>query len=305
MMIEMTTQSTGETDPAHGSGLAPDAPAPPGPFRLAAARHGDPARSGVEIGGVRLGGGGFSIIAGPCAVESRERTLGIAESVREGGAAMLRGGAYKPRSSPYSFRGLGAEGLEILAEAKRRTGLPVVTELVDVRDVAAVAEVADVVQIGARNMQNYALLEEAGHSGCAVLLKRGLAATLEELLMAAEYVLRTGNQRVILCERGIRTHESAYRFTLDLLAVPALREMTHLPVIVDPSHAAGRRDWVRSMALAAAASGADGIIVEVHDEPEQALCDGPQAIRTERFGELAERATAIAALAAEEAPAFA
>ena len=193
---------------------------------------------------------------------------------------MLRGGAYKPRSSPYSFQGLGREGLAILAEARERTGLPVVTELLDVRDLEDVVAVADVIQVGARNMQNYPLLTEIGRTDRAVLLKRGLAATLDELLMAAEYVLKEGNERVILCERGIRSHETAYRFTLDLLAVPALRERTSLPVFVDPSHAPGRSDWVEPMSLAAAAAGADGIIVEVHDDPENALCDGPQALDT-------------------------
>jgi 3-deoxy-7-phosphoheptulonate synthase len=220
--------------------------------------------------------------------------------VRDAGAAMLRGGAYKPRTSPYSFQGLGLEGLRLLQEAKEETGLPVVTELVDVRDVEDVAEVADVIQVGARNMQNYNLLTEIGRTGCAVLLKRGLAATLEELLMAAEYVLKEGNERVVLCERGIRTYESSYRFTLDLLAIPALREMTHLPVIVDPSHAAGRRDWVRPMSMAAAAAGADGIIVEVHNEPEAAICDGPQALATEEFADYVQQLRAVAAVAGGE-----
>jgi 3-deoxy-7-phosphoheptulonate synthase len=210
---------------------------------------------------------------------------------------MLRGGAYKPRTSPYSFQGLGAEGLRFLQEAKEETGLPVVTELMDVRDIADVVEVADVIQVGARNMQNYSLLSEAGRTGIPVLLKRGLSSTLEELLMAAEYVLKEGNENVMLCERGIRTFETAYRFTLDLLAVPALRELSHLPVIVDPSHAAGRRDWVKPMSLAAAAAGADGIIVEVHNEPEEAICDGPQAVPTEAFAEYAEQLQRIAEVA--------
>jgi 3-deoxy-7-phosphoheptulonate synthase len=213
---------------------------------------------------------------------------------------MLRGGAYKPRTSPYSFQGLGAEGLRLLLEAKEETGLPVVTELMDVRDVADVVEVADVIQIGARSMQNYSLLSEAGRTGLAVLLKRGLSSTLEELLMAAEYVLKEGNENVMLCERGIRTFETTYRFTLDLLAIPALRELSHLPVIVDPSHAAGRRDWVQPMSLAAAAAGADGIIVEVHNEPDEAICDGPQAIATERFADYAEQLRVIAEIAGKE-----
>lgn len=254
-------------------------------------------RRTIPIGDAEIGGEGFALIAGPCAVESREQTLTVADAVAAGGATMLRGGAYKPRTSPYSFQGLGVEGLAILAEAKRRTGLPIVTELVDVRDVEDVVAVADAVQVGARNMQNYPLLTELGRSERAVLLKRGLAASLDELVMAAEYVLKEGNDRVILCERGIRTHERAYRFTLDLLAVPALREMTDLPVIVDPSHAPGRRDWVEPMSLAAAAAGADGIIVEVHGEPETAVCDGPQALPTAGFGDYAARVLAVAEIA--------
>ncbi len=254
-------------------------------------------RRTLEIDGRTVGGDGFTLIAGPCTVESREQTLEVADAVASGGAAMLRGGAYKPRTSPYSFQGLGRPGLEVLAEAKARTGLPIVTELMDVRDVEDVIEVADVIQVGARNMQNYPLLTEIGRTGCAVLLKRGFAASLAELLMSAEYILKEGNDRIILCERGIRTHESAYRFTLDLLAIPALKEMSDLPVIVDPSHAPGRRDWVRSMSLAAAAAGADGIIVEVHDDPDNALCDGPQALPTEDFGEYAEQVRTVAEIA--------
>jgi 3-deoxy-7-phosphoheptulonate synthase len=235
-----------------------------------------------------VGGGHFAIIAGPCTVESRDGLLEIARGVADGGATMLRGGAYKPRTSPYSFQGLGVEGLRLLAEAREETGLPIVTELLDVRDAADVAEVADVVQIGARNMQNYALLAEAGRTGLPVLLKRGLSATLEELVSAAEYVLNEGNPNVILCERGVRTFETAYRFTLDLLAIPALRELTDLPVVVDPSHAAGRREWVTPMSLAAAAAGADGVIVEVHAQPETALCDGRQSLALEDFAAYAE-----------------
>lgn len=271
-----------------------------GPYRLASAESRGGAPSIVEVAGRRIGGGSFGLIAGPCTVESREQTLAVAESVAAGGASMLRGGAYKPRTSPYSFQGLGRAGLALLAEARERTGLPIVTELLDARDVEDVAAVADVIQIGARNMQNYALLAEAGRTPCAVLLKRGLSATLEELLSAAEYVLKEGNERVILCERGIRTHESAYRFTLDLLAIPALQEMSHLPVIVDPSHAPGRRDWVESMSLAAAAAGADGIIVEVHNRPDEAICDGPQALPTEEFAGYAERLRRAADLAGKD-----
>ena len=248
----------------------------------------------------RLGGGHFGIIAGPCTVEGRDMILETARGVARGGATMLRGGAYKPRTSPYSFQGLGVEGLRLLQEAKEETGLPIVTELLDVRDAEHVAEVADVIQIGARNMQNYALLAEAGRTGVPVLIKRGLSATLEELLLAAEYILKEDNPNVVLCERGIRTFEGAYRFTLDLMAVPALKAMTDLPVIVDPSHAPGRRDWVTSMSLAAAAAGADGIIVEVHPEPEKALCDGPQSLALESFGEYAEQVKRVAEIAGNE-----
>jgi 3-deoxy-7-phosphoheptulonate synthase len=267
------------------------------PYKLAshALRHG--AQSVLEIGGRKIGGEHFALIAGPCTVESRDQTLITADAVAAAGAAMFRGGAYKPRTSPYAFQGLGQEGLRMLAEAKERTGLPIVTELMDTRDIDAVAEVADVVQIGARNMQNYALLSEVGRSGIPVLIKRGLSSTLDELLMAAEYVLKEGNENVILCERGIRTFETAYRFTLDLTAIPVLKELTHLPVIVDPSHAAGRRALVTPLSLAAAAAGADGIIVEVHPEPEEAICDGPQQLRADAFAEYAaqvERAAAVA-----------
>jgi 3-deoxy-7-phosphoheptulonate synthase len=220
--------------------------------------------------------------------------------VRDSGAQMLRGGAYKPRTSPYSFQGLGDAGLPLLAEAKDETGLPIVTELMDVRDLDAVLEVADVIQVGARNMQNYTLLTELGRAGRPVLLKRGLSSTIEELLMSAEYVLKEGNPNVILCERGIRTFEPAYRFTLDLMAVPVLRELSHLPVVIDPSHAAGRRDWVLPMSLAAAAAGADGIIVEIHPEPEQAICDGPQALRTEGFADYVRQLEAAAQLAGKD-----
>ncbi|MGB2851620.1 MAG: 3-deoxy-7-phosphoheptulonate synthase [Solirubrobacterales bacterium] len=270
------------------------------PYKLASSqfRKGEP--SVFEVDNVRVGGDDFALIAGPCTVESRDQTLEIARCVSEAGAAMLRGGAYKPRTSPYSFQGLGVEGLRLLQEAKEETGLPIVTELMDVRDVEDVAEVADVIQVGARNMQNYTLLTEIGRTNRAVLLKRGLSATLEELLMAAEYVLKEGNERVMLCERGIRTHETAYRFTLDLLAIPALKEMSHLPVIVDPSHATGRRDWVRPMSMAAAAAGADGIIVEVHNEPEAAICDGPQALPTEGFDDFVAQLRAVADVAGKE-----
>src|SRR3712207_2604851 len=260
------------------------------PYKLASSQMRDP--TVIEIDGRKIGGDHFSLIAGPCTVESRDQTLTTARAVRDAGASLFRGGAYKPRSSPYAFQGLGQEGLRLLAEARAETGLPIVTELMDARDLDPVLEVADVIQVGARNMQNYSLLSEIGRSGRPALIKRGLSATLEELLMAAEYVLKEGNPNVLLCERGIRTFEPAYRFTLDLTAVPVLKELTHLPVVVDPSHAAGRRSLVEPLSLAAAAAGADGIIVEVHPEPEAAICDGPQALYADRFAEYAEKVEA-------------
>jgi 3-deoxy-7-phosphoheptulonate synthase len=267
------------------------------PYKLASAQitHGE--RTVLDIEGRKVGGDNFALIAGPCTVETREQTLETARVVRDAGATLLRGGAYKPRTSPYAFQGLGQEGLRLLAEAKAETGLPIVTELMDMRDIDPVLEVADVVQIGARNMQNYPLLAEIGRSGRPALLKRGLSSTLDELLMAAEYILKEGNPNVMLCERGIRTFETAYRFTLDLMAVPVLKELTHLPVIVDPSHAAGRRDLVTPLSLAAAAVGADGIIVEVHPKPEEAICDGPQALRAEDFASYAAAVEQAAQLA--------
>jgi len=265
------------------------------PLACGASRRGE--RTVLDIGGAAIGGEHFALIAGPCAVESRDQTLSTARVVRDAGAAMLRGGAYKPRTSPYSFSGLGEAGLRILADAKAQTGLPIVTELIDVRDLEAVVAVADVIQIGARNMQNYTLLTEVGRSGCPVVIKRGLSSTIEELLMAAEYVLREGNEHVILCERGIRTFETAYRFTLDLAAIPVLRELSHLPVIVDPSHAAGRRDLVEPLSLAAAAAGADGIIVEVHPAPDEAICDGAQALHADDFASFAAKVEQVAAIA--------
>jgi 3-deoxy-7-phosphoheptulonate synthase len=267
------------------------------PYKLASSQitHGE--RTVIDIEGRKIGGDHFALIAGPCTVESRAQTLQTAHAVKDAGATLLRGGAYKPRTSPYAFQGLGQEGLRLLAEAKAETGLPIVTELMDMRDIDAVLEVADVVQIGARNMQNYPLLSEVGRSGRPTLLKRGLSSTLDELLMAAEYILKEGNPNVMLCERGIRTFETAYRFTLDLMAVPVLKELTHLPVIVDPSHAAGRRELVRPLSLAAAAAGADGIIVEVHPNPDEAICDGPQALRADDFAEYAAAVEQAAALA--------
>jgi 3-deoxy-7-phosphoheptulonate synthase len=267
------------------------------PYKLAGRELRHDSDTVLEIGGRKVGGSHFALIAGPCTVESRDQTLTAARQVAAGGATFMRGGAYKPRTSPYAFQGLGQEGLRLLAEAKEETGLPVVTELMDARDLEAVAEVADVVQVGARNMQNYALLSEVGRAGIPVLLKRGLSSTLEELLMASEYVLKEGNEDVMLCERGIRTFETAYRFTLDITAVPVLKELSHLPVIVDPSHAAGRRDLVTPLALAAAAAGADGVIVEVHPNPDQAICDGPQQLVGDEFGEFARAVESAAAVA--------
>ena len=252
---------------------------------------------GLQVAGRRIGGGSFALIAGPCAVESREQLLETASAVVAAGGTLLRGGAYKPRTSPYSFQGLGEEGLALLEEARAQTGLPVVTEVLDPRDVELVVEVADVLQIGSRNMHNYALLREAGRSGAPVLLKRGLSSTLDELMLSAEYLLAEGNESVILCERGIRTFEHAYRFTLDLMAVPVLKERTHLPVMVDPSHAAGRRELVMPLSLAAAAAGADGLLVEVHPRPDDAICDGRQSLQTAELPGYVERVRAAASVA--------
>jgi 3-deoxy-7-phosphoheptulonate synthase len=267
------------------------------PYKLSSAQLRSGERSVFEIGGRRIGGEHFALIAGPCTVESREQVLETARVVKDAGAAMFRGGAYKPRTSPYAFQGLGQEGLKMLAEAKAETGMPIVTELMDIRDLDLVLEVADVIQIGARNMQNYPLLAEIGRSGRPALLKRGLSAPLDELLMAAEYILKEGNPNVMLCERGIRTFETDHRrVTLDLMAVPILKELSHLPVIVDPSHAAGRRELVLPLSLAAAAAGADGIIVETHPNPEEAVCDGPQALRADGFAEYVGEVERVAAI---------
>ena len=238
----------------------------------------------VEIAGRPIGGGAFGLIAGPCAVESRDQTFASARACKAAGATALRGGAYKPRTSPYAFQGLGKPGLDILAEARDETGLPIGTELMDVRQLVDVLEVADMLQLGARNMQNFDLLREVGRTNVPVLLKRGLAATVEEWLLSAEYIAREGNQDVVLCERGIRTFETGTRSTLDISAVPSAKQHTGLPVIVDPSHAAGKRDLILPMARAAVVAGADGLIVEVHPAPENALCDGPQALHADTFG---------------------
>ncbi len=250
----------------------------------------------LDIAGRAVGPGTFCLIAGPCTVESSEQTFAIATSVAAAGASMLRGGAFKPRTSPFAFQGLGTEALEILTEARALTGLPIVSELLDITQAEVFREHVDVIQIGARNMQNYTLLREIGQMGMPVVLKRGLSATIDELLQAADYLLQ-GTDQVILCERGIRTFETATRFTLDLSAIPALRQRTHLPVIVDPSHASGDRRLVGPLAAAAAAVGADGLLVEVHDDPTHAHCDGPQQLATADFAEFVERVAAHAALA--------
>src|SRR6195952_5949011 len=270
------------------------------PYKLASRQLKGDQRTVLEIGGRKVGGDHFALIAGPCTVETRDQTLDTADAMLAAGATMFRGGAYKPRTSPYAFQGLGQEGLRLLAEAKERTGLPIVTECMDARDLEAVAEVADVIQLGARNMQNYTLLTEVGRSGVPVLIKRGLSSTIEELLMAAEYILKEGNEAVMLCERGIRTFEPGYRFTLDLMAVPVLKELTHLPIVVDPSHAAGRRDLVTPLSLAAAAVGADGIIVEIHPDPDTAICDGPPQLVADEFSEYLRKVEAAAELAGKE-----
>jgi 3-deoxy-7-phosphoheptulonate synthase len=250
----------------------------------------------IEVGGRQIGGSHFALVAGPCTVETREQTLETARAVAAAGATMLRGGSFKPRSSPYAFQGMGLEALQILREASEETGLPVVTELLDPRHVEAVADLADVIQIGARNMQNFPLLAEVGKVDRPVLLKRAPSASVEELLLAAEYVAKEGNERILLCERGIKTFEHSTRYTLDLGSVAVLKEETHLPVIVDPSHAAGRRDLILPLSRAAAAVGADGIMVEVHPRPEEALCDGPQQVPAAEFGELASEVAEIVAL---------
>jgi 3-deoxy-7-phosphoheptulonate synthase len=256
------------------------------PFKLTS-REFHEADTIIDVGHTQIGGGTLSVMAGPCAVEGRDQLLTTADSVAAAGATILRGGAFKPRTSPYSFQGLGMDGLRFLAEARDRTGLPIVTEVMEPSQVEIVSLHADILQVGARNMQNYPLLQAVGRASKPVMLKRGLAATIEEWLMAAEYIVSTGNPDVILCERGIRTFETYTRNTLDLAAVPLLHHLTHLPVIVDPSHATGKRWLVRSMALAAVASGADGIMVEVHPDPDDALSDGEQSLTLEQFSEMA------------------
>ena len=246
----------------------------------------------IPVGNTQVGGGVFSVIAGPCSIESEEQVCLIAAAVKASGATMLRGGAFTPRTSPYAFQGLRGHGLELLLEAKRLTGLPVVTEIMDLSQLPLFDEV-DVIQVGARNMQNFELLKELGHTGKPILIKRGLANTLQELLMSAEYVMAGGNEKVILCERGIRTFETATRNTLDLSAVPMLKKLTHLPVIVDPSHATGISWMVKPMALAATAAGADGLMIEVHNDPKRALCDGAQSLTPEAFRDVMEGVRAV------------
>ncbi len=261
-----------------------------------------PNDSVFPIDGCSIGGKDLVIIAGPCAVEDRSQMLETAQAVREAGAQALRGGAFKPRTSPYAFQGLGEEGLELLAEAREVTGLPVVTEVMSPEMVPMVTKYADVLQIGARNMQNFALLNAAGESQHPVLLKRGIAATIEEFLMAAEYILSHGNRRVILCERGIRTFETATRNTTDINAIPVLKSLTHLPVILDPSHSTGNWQFVAPVARAGIAAGADGLIIEVHCDPEKALSDGAQSLKPERFAELVRQTRLLAEVVGRSVP---
>lgn len=246
----------------------------------------------VDVSGVKIGGGNFALIAGPCSVENRDQIVEIAKAVKASGAKLLRGGAFKPRTSPYDFQGLQAQGLELLLEAKRETGLPIVTEIMS-SDHLALFEDVDLIQVGARNMQNFELLKDLGKIKKPILLKRGLANTMKEFLMSAEYIMANGNENVILCERGIRTYETYTRNTLDLSAVPMLHELTHLPVIVDPSHATGIARMVKPMAMAAAACNADGIMIEVHNNPQKALCDGAQSLTPEQFDDVAKRVMKI------------
>jgi 3-deoxy-7-phosphoheptulonate synthase len=256
------------------------------PYKLVSREH-HPEATTVQVGGVPIGPDTFTLIAGPCAVETPEQTLAAAQMAKAAGATLLRGGAYKPRTSPYAFQGLGKRGLEILADVRAETGLPVVTEVVDASDVALVAEWADMLQVGTRNMQNFALLQAVGSAGRPVMLKRGMTATYEEWLMAAEYIAQRGNLDIVLCERGVRTFETGTRNTLDISAVPMMHTLSHLPVVVDPSHSGGRRDLVVPLTRAAIAVGADAVIVDVHPDPTTALCDGPQALYGEELDALA------------------
>ena len=257
------------------------------PFKQANRKF-HPTDSIISVGDVKIGGGHFAMIAGPCSVETEEQIISVAQSVKESGADILRGGAYKPRTSPYAFQGLKDEGLRLLVEAKKATGLPIITEIMNIRTLELFEDV-DIIQVGARNMQNFDMLQELGKTKKPILLKRGLANTLQELLMSAEYIMSEGNENIILCERGIRTYETYTRNTLDLSAIPVLHELSHLPVVIDPSHATGKARLVPSMAVAAAAAGADGIMVEVHNNPTCALCDGAQSLTPEQFADLNQK----------------
>ncbi|CAG0984052.1 3-deoxy-7-phosphoheptulonate synthase [Anaerolineae bacterium] len=263
------------------------------PYKIASREY-HPDDTQVPLNGINVGGPDLAIIAGPCSVEGRSEIIEIAHIVREAGATALRGGAFKPRTSPYAFQGLGEEGLRYLAEAREQTGLPIVTEVMDPALVPLVCQYADVLQIGARNMQNYALLNAVGESQFPVLLKRGMSSTIEELLMAAEYILSHGNMRVMLCERGIRTYETATRNTFDINAIPVLKHLSHLPVIADPSHGTGKWEYVESISLAAVAAGADGLILEVHQDPDHAASDGRQSLRPDKFAQLMQKAGRLA-----------
>ncbi len=264
------------------------------PYKLAS-KEGRPERTVIEVGGVRFGGKGIVVIAGPCSVESREQILASAEAVKAGGGHVLRGGAYKPRTSPYSFQGMEEEGLKLLAEARDKTGLPIQTEIMDTADIDLVADYTDIFQVGARNIQNFSLLKKVGQLKTPVFLKRGMSTTIEEFLMSAEYILSQGNPNVILCERGIRTFETATRNTLDISAVPVLQGMTHLPVVVDPSHAAGAWRLVAPLSKAAVAAGADGLMIEVHPDPAKAFSDGAQSLKPDTFRQLMKELSPFAA----------
>ncbi|MBN2098154.1 MAG: 3-deoxy-7-phosphoheptulonate synthase [Dehalococcoidia bacterium] len=263
------------------------------PFKLSS-REFEPEKTVIDIGGVRIGGQELVVIAGPCAAETRDQVMSTARTVKAAGASILRGGAFKPSTSPYSFRGLGEEGLKLLAEAKQENGMPLITEVLTPQDVDLVVKYADILQVGARNMQNFILLDEVGQARKPVMLKRGLSATIQEWLLAAEYILAQGNRQLILCERGIRTYETYTRNTMDISAIPVVHKETHLPIIADPSHATGKWDLVMPMALASVAAGADGLMIEVHPTPDTALKDGAQSLTFDHFGELMKRVAPVA-----------
>lgn len=277
--MQMSSETTSAMEAIH-PGVKPKVP------QMLCSRQGHVGDTRIRVGDVTVGNGDFVVIAGPCSVESQEQMMTTAAAAKRAGAVMLRGGAFKPRTSPYSFQGLGEEGLILLSAAGRATGLPVVTEVMDSDDIPLVAAYADVIQIGARNIQNFSLLKKLGKANKPILMKRGLMTTIEEFLLSSEYILAAGNESVILCERGIRTFETATRNTLDLSAVPVLKERTHLPIIVDPSHAVGERRFVTPMAKAALAVGADGLMIETHIDPDKALCDGAQSLRPQEFSDL-------------------